>query len=91
MPQETFRHPGGAAGRSAASASVQALDRATGYLMAAAVLRGLVDGVHGNGAITARLSLARTASPERATRQLLPLLGRTRAFVARTVRSLKVG
>jgi hypothetical protein len=40
---------------------VQALDHATGYLMAAAVARGLVDGVRGNGATTARLSLARTA------------------------------
>jgi hypothetical protein len=40
---------------------VQALDHATGYLMAAAVVRGLIDGVRGNGAITARLSLARTA------------------------------
>jgi crotonobetainyl-CoA:carnitine CoA-transferase CaiB-like acyl-CoA transferase len=40
---------------------VQALDHATGYLMAAAVVRGLIDGVRGNGATTARLSLARTA------------------------------
>jgi hypothetical protein len=39
----------------------QALDHATGYLMAAAVVRGLIDGVRGNGATTARLSLARTA------------------------------
>jgi crotonobetainyl-CoA:carnitine CoA-transferase CaiB-like acyl-CoA transferase len=40
---------------------VQALDHATGYLMAAAAVRGLIDGVRGNGAMTARLSLARTA------------------------------
>jgi hypothetical protein len=40
---------------------VQALDHATGYLMAAAVVRGLIDGVRGSGATTARLSLARTA------------------------------
>jgi crotonobetainyl-CoA:carnitine CoA-transferase CaiB-like acyl-CoA transferase len=40
---------------------VQALDHATGYLMAAAVVRGLIDGVRGNGATTANLSLARTA------------------------------
>jgi crotonobetainyl-CoA:carnitine CoA-transferase CaiB-like acyl-CoA transferase len=39
---------------------VQALDHATGYLMAAAVVRGLIDGVRGTGATTARLSLART-------------------------------
>jgi crotonobetainyl-CoA:carnitine CoA-transferase CaiB-like acyl-CoA transferase len=39
---------------------VQALDHATGYLMAAAVVRGLIDGLRGNGATTARLSLART-------------------------------
>ncbi len=40
---------------------VQALDHATGYLMAAAVVRGLIDGMHGSGATTARVSLARTA------------------------------
>jgi hypothetical protein len=40
---------------------VQALDHATGYLMAAGVIRGLIDGLRGNGATTARLSLARTA------------------------------
>ena len=40
---------------------VQALDHATGYLMAAGVVRGLIDGLRGNGATTARLSLARTA------------------------------
>jgi hypothetical protein len=40
---------------------VQALDHATGYLMAAAVIRGLIDGLRGNGAMAARLSLARTA------------------------------
>lgn len=40
---------------------VQALDHATGYLMAAAVVRGVIAGVRGNGATTARLSLARTA------------------------------
>ena len=41
---------------------VQALDHSTGYLMAAAVLRGLLAGVRGDGARTARLSLARTAA-----------------------------
>jgi hypothetical protein len=40
---------------------VQALDHATGYLMAAAVVRGLIGGLRGDGATTARLSLARTA------------------------------
>jgi hypothetical protein len=41
---------------------VQALDQATGYLMAAAVLAGLRDRIeHGTGS-TARLSLARTAA-----------------------------
>lgn len=40
---------------------VQALDHATGYLMAAAVLRALLDAVTGKGLINARLSLARTA------------------------------
>ena len=41
---------------------VQALDHATGYLMAAAVLRGLIAGVRGDGVRTARLSLARTGA-----------------------------
>lgn len=40
---------------------VQALDHATGYLMAAAVLRGLLFRVADNRAMSARLSLARTA------------------------------
>jgi hypothetical protein len=40
---------------------VQALDHATGYLIAAGVVRGLIDGLRGNGATTVRLSLARTA------------------------------
>jgi hypothetical protein len=40
---------------------VQALDHATGYLMAAAVVRGLIDDVRGSGTTTARLSLARMA------------------------------
>ena len=40
---------------------VQALDHATGYLMAAAVLRGLSLRAQGAGALRARLSLARTA------------------------------
>jgi hypothetical protein len=43
------------------SLPVQALDHATGYLVAAAVVRGLIDGVRGSGATTARLSLARIA------------------------------
>jgi len=41
---------------------VQALDHATGYLMAAAVLSALRDGVAGQGLRNARLSLARTAA-----------------------------
>lgn len=41
---------------------VQALDQATGYLMAAAVIRGLVGRLQGEGPMTARLSLARTAA-----------------------------
>jgi hypothetical protein len=41
---------------------VQALDQATGYLMAAAVIRGLIGRLRSEGATTARLSLARTAS-----------------------------
>jgi hypothetical protein len=40
---------------------VQALDHATGYLLAAAVLRGLLFRVTENRAMQARLSLARTA------------------------------
>ncbi len=40
---------------------VQALDHATGYLMAGAVLRGLSLRAQGGGATRARLSLARTA------------------------------
>ena len=40
---------------------VQAIDHATGYLMAAAALRGLAFRLHEKTAITARLSLARTA------------------------------
>lgn len=40
---------------------VQALDQATGYLMAAAVVRSLIWRVTENRATTARLSLARTA------------------------------
>lgn len=41
---------------------VQALDQATGYLMAAAVIRGLVGRLQGEGPMMARLSLARTAA-----------------------------
>jgi crotonobetainyl-CoA:carnitine CoA-transferase CaiB-like acyl-CoA transferase len=40
---------------------VQALDHATGYLMAAAAVRGLAARLAGGGALRARLSLARTA------------------------------
>lgn len=40
---------------------VQALDHATGYLMAAAAIRGLIARRRDNRAITAKLSLARTA------------------------------
>jgi hypothetical protein len=40
---------------------VQALDQATGYLMAATVVRGLVARIVDRSATTARLSLARTA------------------------------
>jgi hypothetical protein len=40
---------------------VQALDHATGYLIAAAALRGLVARLRDGQALTARLSLARTA------------------------------
>jgi len=41
---------------------VQALDHATGYFMAAAALRGLAIRLREGSAITARLSLARTAA-----------------------------
>jgi crotonobetainyl-CoA:carnitine CoA-transferase CaiB-like acyl-CoA transferase len=40
---------------------VQALDHATGYLMAAAVVRALTRQLKGEGALSSRLSLARTA------------------------------
>jgi hypothetical protein len=40
---------------------VQALDHATGYLIAAAAVRALIGRLNGEGAMTARLSLARTA------------------------------
>ncbi|SHF10203.1 CoA-transferase family III [Acidocella aminolytica 101 = DSM 11237] len=40
----------------------QALDHATGYLMAAAAIRGLIARVRDEAAFTARLSLARTAA-----------------------------
>lgn len=40
---------------------VQALDHATGYLMAAAVIRGITQRLINTNSITARLSLARTA------------------------------
>lgn len=40
---------------------VQALDHATGYLVAAAVVRGLIGRLASGAALTARLSLARTA------------------------------
>jgi crotonobetainyl-CoA:carnitine CoA-transferase CaiB-like acyl-CoA transferase len=43
------------------SLPVQALDHATGYLIAAAAVRGLVSRLTGTGPICARLSLARTA------------------------------
>ena len=41
---------------------VQALDHGCGYLVAAAVIRGLIARVRGEGAMAARLSLARTAA-----------------------------
>lgn len=41
---------------------VQALDQATGYLMAAAVIRGLAERLRTGGGSMTRLSLARTAS-----------------------------
>ncbi|MFZ5929644.1 MAG: CoA transferase [Pseudomonadota bacterium] len=40
---------------------VQALDHATGYLMAAAIIRGITQRLKNTNSITARLSLARTA------------------------------
>jgi CoA-transferase family III len=43
------------------SLPVQALDHATGYLLAAAAVRGLMSRLTGSGPICARLSLARTA------------------------------
>jgi hypothetical protein len=43
------------------SLPVQALDHATGYLLAAAAIRALIARTTGNGSLTARLSLARTA------------------------------
>lgn len=43
------------------SLPVQALDHATGYLLAAAAVRGVIARSTGAGATTARLSLARTA------------------------------
>ncbi len=49
---------------------VQALDHATGYLMAAAVLSALADAASGNSIMHAHLSLARTA-------ELLAILGKT--------------
>jgi hypothetical protein len=41
---------------------VQGLDHATGYLMAAAVIRALIGRLRGEGAASARVSLARTAT-----------------------------
>ncbi|MBO9409918.1 MULTISPECIES: CoA transferase [unclassified Ruegeria] len=64
------------AGRSWAKADkptplpVQALDHATGYLMAAAALSALSEAALGNSIMQARLSLARTA-------ELLTVLGKT--------------
>lgn len=43
------------------SLPVQALDHATGYLLAAAAIRALIARATGEGCLTARLSLARTA------------------------------
>lgn len=43
------------------SLPVQALDHATGYLLAAAAIRALISRTTGEGRLTARLSLARTA------------------------------
>ncbi len=49
---------------------LQALDHATGYLMAAAVLSALAEAASGNSIMRAHLSLARTA-------ELLAILGKT--------------
>lgn len=63
------------------SLPVQALDHATGYLMAAAAIRGLIARANGSGLARARLSLARTAkllSDHRATpieTEVLPAKG----------------
>lgn len=43
------------------SLPVQALDHATGYLLAAAAIRGVIASITGSGQTRARLSLARTA------------------------------
>jgi crotonobetainyl-CoA:carnitine CoA-transferase CaiB-like acyl-CoA transferase len=43
------------------SLPVQALDHATGYLLAAAAVRAVIARTTGSGSLTARLSLARTA------------------------------
>jgi hypothetical protein len=43
------------------SLPVQALDHATGYLLAAAAIRALIARETGEGSLTAQLSLARTA------------------------------
>jgi crotonobetainyl-CoA:carnitine CoA-transferase CaiB-like acyl-CoA transferase len=54
---------------------VQALDHGTGYLMAAAAIRGVIARLRGEGAITARLSLARTAGLLREGEQAGPAIG----------------
>jgi hypothetical protein len=51
---------------------VQALDHATGYLMAAAVMAGLARRVRGSRGSRARLSLARTAVELERARRLSP-------------------
>ncbi|WP_296354563.1 CoA transferase [Ramlibacter sp.] len=56
---------------------MQALDHATGYLMAAAAVRGIAQRLDGGESLTARLSLARTAQllmeyPARAADEALP-------------------
>jgi crotonobetainyl-CoA:carnitine CoA-transferase CaiB-like acyl-CoA transferase len=51
---------------------VQALDHATGYLMAAAVMAGLARRVRGSRGVRARLSLARTAVELERARRLSP-------------------
>jgi len=51
---------------------VQALDHATGYLMAAAAIRALADSVAGKGITSAKLSLARFAELLMAHRQSEP-------------------